>query len=98
MGYCLLNGIGTAKNPASAVEWFRRAASQGSVRALNLLADCYRDGVGVPADLSRAEQYYQEAVRKGSQSAAESLKKLHAARLETRQPAKKSLFKRLFGG
>lgn len=80
------------------MEWFKRAANQGSVRALNLLADCYRDGVGVPADLGRAEQYYQEAARQGSQSAAENLKKLHADKVKSRQPAKKSLFKRLFGG
>ena len=97
LGYCLLNGIGTARNPAGAVEWFKRAAEQGSVRAMNLLADCCRDGVGTEPDRARAEQLYQEAARQGSREAEESLKKLYAVKPEHHQ-AKKSIFKRLFGG
>ena len=97
LGYCLLNGIGAARDPAGAVEWFRRAARQGSVRAMNLLADCCRDGVGTQVDLARAEQLYQEAVSHGSREAEESLRKLRIAKAESRQ-TKKSLFKRLFGG
>ena len=79
------------------MEWFKRAVKQGSVRAMNLLADCCRDGVGTDTDLARAEQLYQEAARQGSREAEESLKKLRTPKNQQRQP-KKSIFKRLFGG
>ncbi|KAI9319137.1 hypothetical protein BX666DRAFT_1854633 [Dichotomocladium elegans] len=52
-----------ADNERSALLWFRRAASQGDVRALCLLGTCYERGAGVAVDFDKAYEHYRRAAR-----------------------------------
>jgi TPR repeat protein len=47
---------------ATAVFWFQMAASQGNGYALNMLGYCYRDGLGVEKDPSKAVALWEKGV------------------------------------
>jgi TPR repeat protein len=51
--------------PELALDFLKRAASAGSVRAHQLLGEMYGFGIGVTKDRSAAASYYQESANKG---------------------------------
>ncbi len=81
-GRFLCKGIGTALDPASAVEWFRKAAGQDCPAAFYELGVCYENGEGVDRDLVEAETWYRKAVdggfEGGAQRALDRIAKLKA--------------------
>ena len=60
-GRFLCKGIGTALDPAEAVEWFRKAADQDCPAAFYELGVCYENGEGVTRDLDAALEWYRKA-------------------------------------
>ena len=73
-----LFGYGVPRDYSEAVKWFRKAAEQGNVDALNNLGVAYRDGQGVPQDYAEAVKWFLKAAQKGSQIAPASLGALYA--------------------
>ena len=61
----LLDGDGVARDEQAAVGWFRRAAQQGHVMAVNMLGRCHDLGWGVRVDKARAAEYYEIAAGQG---------------------------------
>src|SRR5262249_32110800 len=54
-----------AKDEATALEWFRKAAEQGEVDGLRNLADSYQLGHGVARDQGEAMHWYEKAAEAG---------------------------------
>lgn len=50
--------------PAKAVEFYRKAATEGNAAAMNSLGVCYGSGRGVEKDPAQALQWYKEAANK----------------------------------
>lgn len=73
LGTCLRDGVGTAVDPAGAVEWFRRASASGDADASYCLGQCHESGIGVPADAGKAVMCYQKAAQQGNRAAVEKL-------------------------
>ncbi len=61
IGECYVRGNGVQKDFRKAIEWLRKAASQGHSRAFYLLGYSYEFGYGVSKDLPRAIEYYHKA-------------------------------------
>ena len=84
-GRFLCKGIGTALDPAAAVEWFRKSAAQNCAAAFYELGVCYENGEGVERDFDTALEWYRKALDGGiaeTQSAiirVEKAKALNAA-------------------
>jgi hypothetical protein len=78
--YCLglinRQGLGQAKNPAKAREWFQRGNSEGNVSATSSLAQMYSTGEGGSIDRPRAWFLYFQIVRSGDRSAMSNLVEL----------------------
>ena len=51
-------GEDTEQDYTEAVKWYRKAAEQGDEKAQEALAECYRDGKGVPKDDGEAAKLY----------------------------------------
>jgi len=67
LGKLLLDGAdGVEADPARGVRYLQVAAEAGNGEALNHLAHCYREGLGVPADLKNAEDYEVSAAKAGN--------------------------------
>jgi hypothetical protein len=60
-----LDGKGVEKDPAMAVEWYRKAAERGNPEAEFRIASLYAAGIGVRQDLERAVHWYQLAAASG---------------------------------
>ncbi|WP_448661515.1 hypothetical protein ACG3SL_12715 [Sphingomonas sp. CJ20] len=58
-----LSGPGDADSMRAALKFLNAAADKGSAAALEDMAEIYRDGLGVPADLGRAEALLKRAER-----------------------------------
>ena len=71
-GRFLCKGIGTALDPAGAVEWFRKAADQDCSAAFYELGVCYENGEGVEKNLDEALSWYRKAVDGGFEGGAQS--------------------------
>ena len=54
-----------ARDPAQAIPWLQKAADNGSSRAIDLLGDCYRDGLGVERDPAQAVACYTRSMEMG---------------------------------
>lgn len=64
IGLMFAQGLLGKKDEKTALLWFRRAASQGDVRALCLVGSCYERGCGgVQASQEIAMEHYQKAAR-----------------------------------
>lgn len=50
-------------------EWYRKAAEQGNVAGQVGLADLYRNGQGLPRDMSQAAGWYRKAAEQGDTGA-----------------------------
>ncbi|MDR0543855.1 MAG: hypothetical protein LBG30_00690 [Odoribacteraceae bacterium] len=54
-----------AEDYAGAAEWFLKAAKEGHVRAQLMLGNCYRLGLGVPADPKESLAWYHKSADQG---------------------------------
>ena len=64
---------GKQKDYVKAVEWFRKAAEQGSAAAQLYLGWCYKDGAGVDKDNEEAVKWYRKAAEQGLSQAENNL-------------------------
>ena len=63
LGFFYERGIGTAVDPALAVEWYQKGADHGQPAGLHNLAYSYENGeLGLPKDLAKAHELYLKAV------------------------------------
>lgn len=58
LGYVYRNGLGVARDDATAAQWYRRAAERGQPEAQYELALMYELGLGVPQDPGEAALWY----------------------------------------
>ncbi len=58
------------------LQWFRKAAEQGSTEAQCVLGDCYLEGNGVPMDKEEAIRWYRKAAEQGDDEAEYKLERL----------------------
>jgi hypothetical protein len=61
LAFMYMEGECTDKNPAKAIEWFKRAAEQGLTGSMTTLAMMYEQGNGVPKDMDEARKWYHAA-------------------------------------
>lgn len=73
LGWVFENGLGTAKNPTVAADWYAQAAAQGHASAQFNLGLMYTDGRGVRRDDITAANYFRMAARQGHAKAAYNL-------------------------
>ena len=66
VGYCLLNGLGTAKDEKAAASCFREAADANVVAGQIWLAHCYANGLGVEKNLETARVWAKKAADAGN--------------------------------
>jgi TPR repeat protein len=64
-------------NPAAALPWLRKAADQGSARALNNLGVAYENGLGVKRDFAQAAKWYRAAATRGDAQGQANLGQLY---------------------
>jgi TPR repeat protein len=63
LGRAYADGVGVKKDPAAALEWYRKAEAKNYAPALDALARAYRTGtLGLPLDPAKAKEY-EERVR-----------------------------------
>ncbi len=67
-----------ANKYSESIEWYEKAASMGSEKAMNALGYSYMFGEGVEEDFNRAADLFRMAIRKGSTKAAANLGRLWA--------------------
>ncbi|MCB4770925.1 sel1 repeat family protein [Ancylobacter sp. Lp-2] len=65
LGLLYLEGEAAPKDPATAADWFRKAADQDEPDALYALAILYKEGRGVPRDPIEAARLLQRAAEVG---------------------------------
>ena len=75
-GYCLLEGIGTAKDSRRALEYMQRAAEAGEWDGQYNLACMYEEGIGTEKDISKAIFWYKKAADQDHRYAKERLEEL----------------------
>lgn len=68
VGYFLVQGIGTEKNPAAAVRWLEKATAT-RIEAHYLLAKIYWEGEGVTQNYQKAHEYALRGAQLGEPSA-----------------------------
>src|SRR5438445_1096203 len=66
-------GIGTQRDMAKAVMWYRKSAEQGNADAQNSMGSLYQSGDGVPKDSTQAVYWYQKAAAQRHPDAQNSL-------------------------
>jgi len=64
-GKMLLGGHGVTQDEVQAIDWFKQAAAQNYVPAINLLGRCYEHGWGVENNMMVAVLYYERAAIMG---------------------------------
>lgn len=64
-GQMLLDGHGVARDEQQALIWFKRAAAQHHVMALNMVGRCYDLGWGTPVCKVRAAECFRLAAEQG---------------------------------
>ncbi len=77
LGLLYERGIGVARDPALALEWYRRAAAQGDALAEFHIGSLYERGEGIARDYAEAAKWYQRASEKGNESAQAALAYLY---------------------
>jgi uncharacterized protein len=73
LGVSYLQGQGVAKNAATAVSWFRKAADQDNAEAMCFLGLCYTEACGIAQDDVSAAEWFGKAADKGCADAQCSL-------------------------
>ena len=78
LGYCLLHGIGTHKDPREAVRFLTKAAKYHGEACL-CLAECHLEGIGVDRkDRLEALKYYRRAAKFGIENISDTIRRLEA--------------------
>lgn len=72
----MLGNFDTKKNPQKAVEWWEKAAAQGSTLALNNLGHAYSSGDMGTVNTEKAKEYFKKSCELGNEQATELLMKL----------------------
>ena len=65
LGILFRRGLGVTKDPAAAIEWYRKAADQGFAKAQYNLGLMYKQGEGVNKDMKQAISWYTRAAENG---------------------------------
>lgn len=73
LGHIYLYGIHVEKDSVKAFYWWNEAAKQGYIAAYNCLGIAYADGIGVPANVELARQWFMKAADAGSDDAKYNL-------------------------
>ena len=76
LGYCYSEGIGVAKDEATAFEIYTKCAKLGSDIAMRNLGDMYENGVVVEQNYSVALNWYNKALTAGDEDAEEDIKRV----------------------
>lgn len=63
LGILYMEGLGTEADNAAAIEWFERAAEDGSAMAAYYLGIIYEMGYGVPVDYNRSLSWLESAAQ-----------------------------------
>ena len=71
----MLGNFDTKKNPQKAVEWWEKAAAQGSTLALNNLGHAYSSGDMGTVNTEKAKEYFKRSCELGNEQATEFLMK-----------------------
>ena len=77
LGEMYLYGIGTEKNPITAMQWFRKAAINGLPKAMFQMGNMYRSGLGSDYSLSKAIDWYKKAANLGNVKAMLALGEIY---------------------
>ena len=72
----LSKGQGCEPDLGKSIHFLRLAAEQGIPEAQLALANVYQTGQGLPRDEALARRWYEEAARKGNQTAAKILERI----------------------
>ncbi|MBF0152277.1 MAG: sel1 repeat family protein [Magnetococcales bacterium] len=79
VGRMLEEGMGVAKEPMQAAQWYRKAAQQGHTEAQTRLGFLYLGGTTVPQDNAEALKWFQAAADQGGHPMAQAyLCSIHA--------------------
>ncbi len=73
LGWCLYMGVGTQKNDAAALDWWRKAAFLKDESAMYGIGLCLESGQGIAKEVPKALRYYQKAAELGCVPAMETL-------------------------
>ena len=72
LGRAYADGVGVKKDPAAALEWYRKTEKKNYAPALDALARAYRTGtLGLPQDPVQAKSYEERARALAPQTAAQ---------------------------
>jgi TPR repeat protein len=75
---CYYYGIGTKRDVARAVKWYRKAAERGDAEAQSVLGRAFALGEGVKRDVRKAVFWYRKAASQGDKTAGRALADLGA--------------------
>jgi hypothetical protein len=87
MGVMYASGDGVPQNFATAVEWYRLAASQGVADAQNNLGVMYVNGQGVRKDLVTAHMWFDLAAQRATGESRDKFSQARAAVASQLSPA-----------
>ena len=74
LGNFAQSGIGTGQAaPMEALDWYKKAAEQGSLDASTSIALMYANGAGIPRDLTQATSWFRKAAEAGDSTAQYNL-------------------------
>jgi hypothetical protein len=73
LAVCLENGRGADQDDEEAVEWYRKAAEAGNVKAMFNLAVCLENGRGADQDDEEAVEWYRKAAESRNAGAMNNL-------------------------
>ncbi len=85
-GHRLLTGHMVKENKTQAVEWLKRAADKGNIRAAAALGACYTHALGTKPDSTLARKWYTVAAEAGHPHAQIGLAE-HYLKVDPKDPA-----------
>ena len=65
LGYACQGGAGVTRDPAAAVQWYRKAAEAGDGAGMGRLGGCYYSGIGIARDVGEAAKWFRMAAEAG---------------------------------
>ena len=80
LGFLYHAGKGVARNDATAMIWYRKAAEQGFAASQFNLGVMYQEGESVPPDMDLAVAWYQKAASQNYLEAEEKLSTIYLAK------------------
>jgi TPR repeat protein len=77
--------LGVSQDYKLAMEWYQKAASNGSTDAQNSIGCLYSNGLGVPQDYKIAMEWYQKAADNNNKEAKVALERLNKQGINTKE-------------